>query len=392
MRKKAFILPIVLIIFSIVVMISFSMYMRYINIYNLKNAKENELIKKFEKISFDEIFKTNKMKNFINSNIDKKEKFEKKFNFNTLMQQVLNDDVKSENFFDKYKDYKFKLILKQTNTNSLFKNNINPFPNKLFNNEIFIKLMDEKYDTICEYKFVDKNKIENYIIDTVLNEFLSKKYINLKKFYLNVEKNKNLYERIFTDENVDVFKKDVRFFNINKDIFYVDNKIYNEILKEYILKKSDNKNIEIEDDFSCDIVDLDKFFNQEILKKCSKKDFIDNYLIKKSKCLFKDYKKNIVNFISDKKIFFDFDRKIELYANFNIKDDKAEIYVTKEGPILKSIFVNNTEKNFNLSIEGILFSNKEISNYKFSPGVIDILTKIIKISDDYYIEKTDFNN
>ena len=78
MRKKAFILPIVLIIFSIVVMISFSMYMRYINIYNLKNAKENELIKKFEKISFDEIFKTNKMKNFINSNIDKKEKFEKK--------------------------------------------------------------------------------------------------------------------------------------------------------------------------------------------------------------------------------------------------------------------------------------------------------------------------
>ena len=180
MRKKAFILPIVLIIFSIVVMISFSMYMRYINIYNLKNAKENELIKKFEKISFDEIFKTNKMKNFINSNIDKKEKFEKKFNFNTLMQQVLNDDVKSENFFDKYKDYKFKLILKQTNTNSLFKNNINSFPNKLFNNEIFIKLMDEKYDTICEYKFVDKNKIENYLIDTVLNEFLSKKYKKLE--------------------------------------------------------------------------------------------------------------------------------------------------------------------------------------------------------------------
>lgn len=393
MKKKAFIMPIILIIFSIVVMISFSMYMRYLSIYNICNSKENELILKCEKISFDEIFKTAKMRHFINKNLDIKRNFKKEYLFKDIINEVIDPSILGINI-QKYNNYKICLNVRQTSNNNFFNDKDAVFSGKLFNHEIFIIVKNEQNKSLFEYKFIDKSNIINYIIDLTLFNFIkTKKYPTFyEKFNLDVLKNKDLYKRIFTKENGEIFDEEVRIFNINKKIYYINNNEYNYILEKYIQKKMNEKNNELIKNSVSNLVDLDNFFRKNNLKKCFKKEFIENYLINKSKILYKDHKRNIVNFTYNNKIYFDLDKEIDIYTNININDNLTKIYIAKERPIIKGIVVNNSDKKLDFLVKGILFSKTSSENYKFTPEIIDIVTKIIKISEDYYVEKTDFNN
>lgn len=396
MKKKSFIMPVVLIVFSFVFIISFSMYIRFIGIQNLKNAKEKKVERKIDYISFDEIFKTKKFRDFINNILEEKEYkkifFQEKFKFSDIFFKVVDKNILSDTFLDKYKDYKVFIILEQKHTKNIFKNNFWPLPNTFINYEIFLSIKDEKANTIFEYKIVDKEKIENYFIDNIVYRAVNDENINFNKFYFDVEKTKTLQKRVFSSENGEVVEKNIRFFNVNKDIFYIDNDKYNELLKKYILEKLDDE-VEIEDDFSCDIVNLDSFFSKDIFKgTLSKSYFLENYLYDNSSILYKNYHTNLTNFIINDKVYFDFDKKLSINANLNFTKDFNEVFVTKEIPTIKGIFVNDTSKNLNVNLEGILFSKEYIKNYKFSPKILNSATKLMKISDNYYFEKIDFNN
>lgn len=392
MKKKSFIMPIVLMVFSIVVIISIAVYYRYIGIYNFKNAKEQELLNKLEKISIEEIIKSKATHNFINDNLIGKKSLKKKFSIN----QIVYEKFLNEDFLNKYdKNYKFYLNIKQIKTDTIFSNKINKFPSPLYNYNVYFKILNERTNSSSEYKFVDKRKIENYLLDMQLYDFINnKKSKNKDKFYFKLsDSNKNLYERIFEEENGDIANGDFRIFNIGNDVFYISNSEYIKLLNKYLLDKIDTEKVKIEDDLSVDIVDLEEFFSQELLNGCSKMEFIKNYLLEYSNIICKNGNRSIVNFIAKEKIYFDFDRNLEIYMNLNLKYDDADIFITEKIPEIKGIFVNNSDKTFNFKLNGLLFSKIENNiDYKFNPAVIDRVTRLIKISDDYYIETIDSNN
>lgn len=394
MKKKSFIMPVVLIIFSFVFMISFSMYIRFIGIQNLKNSKQSKLERKIDYISFDEIFKLKKFRDFINEILKeknyKKTYFEEKFKLTDILVKIIDKNILSKDFINKYKDYKVFVILEQKRTDNFFKNNFWPLPNTFFNYELFLTVKNEKSNTVFEYRVVDREKIENYLVDTIVNKAVNDENINFNKFYFDIKKAKSLQKRIFSSENGEVVEKNVRFFNVNKDIFYIDNDKYNEILKKYILEKLDDE-VEIEDDFSCDIVNLDNLFSKDFFKNASKEDFIKNYLLDNSMVLYKDYHTNLTNFIINDKVYFDFDKELSITTNLNFTKDFNEIFVTKEIPTVKGIFIYDTDKSLDINLEGILFSKEYIKNYKFSPKIINSSTKLMNISDNYYMDRIDYN-
>lgn len=88
-------------------------------------------------------------------------------------------------------------------------------------------------------------------------------------------------------------------------------------------------------------------------------------------------------------MYFDLNIYTEIYTNLKIGGDLVEIITTNKVPKLQGVFVNNSLKdNFDFVFEGVLFSkNKLKSKYKFLPDVLDITSRFIKISDDFYLEK-----
>ena len=120
----------------------------------------------------------------------------------------------------------------------------------------------------------------------------------------------------------------------------------------------------------------------------SRDDFIEKLLLQSSKCI-RDYKNYLLNIEVEDKLYFDLNIYTEIYTNLKIGGDLVEIITTNKVPKLQGVFVNNSLKdNFDFAFEGILFSkNKLKSKYKFLPDVLDITSRFIKISDDFYLEK-----
>lgn len=377
MKRKSYIMPVVLLIFSLVLVVFFSIYYRTIFTHNHKISKENLISKKINDISLEEILNTKATLNFVNSKLNNRENFNVKINFKDLLN--VNNITNFQNNFDTYEiTLTSKRIKKNLNfydkSNKSKKYNVSQY-------EIFFEV--KNYNELIEYKFVDKNRIENYIFDEQVKNYIDEntKLLN-NDFYFDLNKDySKLYNRIFTQEIQNTYTDDLRIYDYKDKIYFVYNEQYKKLLRSYL----DLKQVTV-DNLDINLCDIDDF------KNCSRDDFINLFLVESSDFI-KDYKYSIINIDVKNKLYLDFNKNVDIYSNVKI-NSTSEIIVTNKIPKVQGVIVNNSEnKKFDFYIEGVLFSKYKIkSDYKFLPEILDVTARFIKISDDYYLEKMEKND
>ncbi|EGL38859.1 hypothetical protein HMPREF9126_0275 [Parvimonas sp. oral taxon 110 str. F0139] len=377
MKRKSYIMPVVLLIFSLVLVVFFSIYYRTIFTHNHKISKENLISKKINDISLEEILNTKATLNFVNSKLNNRENFNVKINFKDLLN--VNNITNFQNNFDTYEiTLTSKRIKKNLNfydkSNKSKKYNVSQY-------EIFFEV--KNYNELIEYKFVDKNRIENYIFDEQVKNYIDEntKLLN-NDFYFDLNKDySKLYNRIFTQEIQNTYTDDLRIYDYKDKIYFVYNEQYKKLLRSYL----DLKQVTV-DNLDINLCDIDDF------KNCSRDDFINLFLVESSDFI-KDYKYSIINIDVKNKLYLDFNKNVDIYTNVKI-NSTSEIIVTNKIPKVQGVIVNNSEnKKFDFYIEGVLFSKYKIkSDYKFLPEILDVTARFIKISDDYYVEKMEKND
>lgn len=377
MKQKSYIMPIVLLIFSLVVVAFFSIYHRTLNTHNHKNSKEKAISKKLKEISLEEILSTKATLDFVNNKLNKRENFNLKVNINDLLKvNNIND------FSQKFENYDLRLNSKKV------KKKLNFYDRKSGALSYFVRQYEIFFEVrnnneLTEYKIVDKNRIENYLFDLQVKGFVDGKLKMLSDdFYFNLNNDfSNLYERIFSNEIQNTYSEDLRIYDYKEKIYFMYNEQYLKLLKDYLSYKG----FELES-IDINLCDIDN------LKNCSREDFIKNFLLESSEYI-KDHKYNIINIDVRNKLYFDLNTEVEIYSNIKI-DDSSEIIVTDKSPKIQGVFVNKSNKEkFDFNFEGILFSkNKLKSKYKFLPEVLDLTARFVKISDDFYLEKIQKND
>lgn len=377
MKRKSYIMPIVLLIFSLVVVAFFSIYHRTLNTHNHKNSKEKTISKKLKEISLEEILSTKATLDFVNSKLNKRENFNLKVNINDLL-KVNNINDFSQNFENYDLRLNSKKVKKKLNFYDRKSGALSYFVRQY---EIFFEVRNN--NELTEYKIVDKNRIENYLFDLQVKGFVDGKLKMLSDdFYFNLNNDfSNLYERIFSNEIQNTYFEDLRIYDYKEKIYFMYNEQYLKLLKDYLSYKG----FELES-MDINLCDIDN------LKNCSREDFIKNFLLESSEYI-KDHKYNIINIDVRNKLYFDLNTEVEIYSNIKI-DDSCEIIVTDKSPKIQGVFVNKSNKEkFDFNFEGILFSkNKLKSKYKFLPEVLDLTVRFVKISDDFYLEKIQKND
>lgn len=377
MKRKSYIMPIVLLIFSLVVVAFFSIYHRTLNTHNHKNSKEKAISKKLKEMSLEEILSTKATLDFVNSKLNKRENFNLKVNINDLL-KVNNINDFSQNFENYNLRLNSKKVKKKLNFYDRKSGALSYFVRQY---EIFFEVRNN--NELTEYKIVDKNRIENYLFDLQVKGFVDGKLKMLSDdFYFNLNNDfSNLYERIFSNEIQNTYFEDLRIYDYKEKIYFMYNEQYLKLLKDYLSYKGfELKSIDI------NLCDIDN------LKNCSREDFIKNFLLESSEYI-KDHKYNIINIDVRNKLYFDLNTEVEIYSNIKI-DDSSEIIVTDKSPKIQGVFVNKSNKEkFDFNFEGILFSkNKLKSKYKFLPEVLDLTARFVKISDNFYLEKIQKND
>ena len=377
MKRKSYIMPIVLLIFSLVVVTFFSIYHRTLNTHNHKNSKEKAISKKLKEMSLEEILGTKATLDFVNSKLNKRENFNLKVNINDLL-KVNNINDFSQNFENYTLRLNSKKVKKKLNFYDRKSGALSYFVRQY---EIFFEVRNN--NELTEYKIVDKNRIENYLFDLQVKGFVDGKLKMLSDdFYFNLNNDfSNLYERIFSNEIQNTYSEDLRIYDYKEKIYFMYNEQYLKLLKDYLSYKGfESESIDI------NLCDIDN------LKNCSRKDFIKNFLLESSEYI-KDYKYNIINIDVRNKLYFDLNTEVEIYSNIKI-DGSSEIIVTDKSPKIQGVFVNKSNKEkFDFNFEGILFSkNKLKSKYKFLPEVLDLTARFVKISEDFYLEKIQKND
>ena len=377
MKRKSYIMPIVLLIFSLVVVAFFSIYHRTLNTHNHKNSKEKAISKKLKEISLEEILSTKATLDFVNNKLNKRENFNLKVNINDLL-KVNNINDFSQNFENYDLRLNSKKVKKKLNFYDRKSGALSYFVRQY---EIFFEVRNN--NELTEYKIVDKNRIENYLFDLQVKGFVDGKLKMLSDdFYFNLNNDfSNLYERIFSNEIQNTYSEDLRIYDYKEKIYFMYNEQYLKLLKDYLSYKGfESESMDI------NLCDIDN------LKNCSREDFIKNFLLESSEYI-KDHKYNIINIDVRNKLYFDFNTEVEIYSNIKI-NDSSEIIVTDKSPKIQGVFVNKSNKEkFDFNFEGILFSkNKLKSKYKFLPEVLDLTARFVKISDDFYLEKIQKND
>ena len=369
MKRKSYIMPIVLLIFSLVVVAFFSIYHRTLNTHNHKNSKEKAISKKLKEMSLEEILSTKATLDFVNSKLNKRENFNLKVNINDLL-KVNNINDFSQNFENYNLRLNSKKVKKKLNFYDRKSGALSYFVRQY---EIFFEVRNN--NELAEYKIVDKNRIENYLFDLQVKGFVDGKLKMLSDdFYFNLNNDfSNLYERIFSNEIQNTYSEDLRIYDYKEKIYFMYNEQYLKLLKDYLSYKG----------FESESIDINL---------CDIDNFIKNFLLESSEYI-KDYKYNIINIDVRNKLYFDLNTEVEIYSNIKI-DDSSEIIVTDKSPKIQGVFVNKSNKEkFDFNFEGILFSkNKLKSKYKFLPEVLDLTARFVKISEDFYLEKIQKND
>lgn len=377
MKRKSYIMPIVLLIFSLVVVAFFSIYHRTLNTHNHKNSKEKAISKKLKEISLEEILSTKATLDFVNSKLNKRENFNLKVNINDLL-KVNNINDFSQNFENYDLRLNSKKVKKKLNFYDRKNGALSYFVRQY---EIFFEVRNN--NELTEYKIVDKNRIENYLFDLQVKGFVDGKLKMLSDdFYFNLNNDfSNLYERIFSNEIQNTYSEDLRIYDYKEKIYFMYNEQYLKLLKDYLSYKG----FELES-MDINLCDIDN------LKNCSREDFIKNFLLESSEYI-KDHKYNIINIDVRNKLYFDLNTEVEIYSNIKI-DDSSEIIVTDKSPKIQGVFVNKSNKEkFDFNFEGILFSKNKLKiKYKFLPEVLDLTARFVKISEDFYLEKIQKND
>jgi len=100
MKFKSYIMPIVLLVFSLVMIFFLSIYHRTISSYNKNNSKEKLVINKFKNLSMEDILSTKATLNFINNKINNRENFSINIKLDELLKVNNINDI--DNFFENY--------------------------------------------------------------------------------------------------------------------------------------------------------------------------------------------------------------------------------------------------------------------------------------------------
>ena len=224
MKRKSYIMPIVLLIFSLVVVAFFSIYHRTLNTHNHKNSKEKAISKKLKEISLEEILSTKATLDFVNSKLNKRENFNLKVNINDLL-KVNNINDFSQNFENYDLRLNSKKVKKKLNFYDRKNGALSYFVRQY---EIFFEIRNN--NELTEYKIVDKNRIENYLFDLQVKGFVDGKLKMLSDdFYFNLNNDfSNLYERIFSNEIQNTYSEDLRIYDYKESA-----EEYNRFIKKY---------------------------------------------------------------------------------------------------------------------------------------------------------------
>ena len=206
MKFKSYIMPIVLLIFSLVMIFFLSIYHRTISSYNKNNSKEKLVINKFKNLSMEDILSTKATLNFINNKINNRENFSININLDELLKVNNINDI--DNFFENY-----HITL---NSNKI-KKKINFYDNQKTSHSYYVRqyeiFFEVRFDNqLVEYRIVDLNRIENYLFDTQIKNYIEGRKKNLNdNYYIALNNNTSkLYERIFSNEIQVNFTKDLR--------------------------------------------------------------------------------------------------------------------------------------------------------------------------------------
>lgn len=389
-RKKAFILPSVLIIFTIVFLLFLSNYKRYILSHNFLTVKKIHLKNKLRDYSFKDLASTKNTLEIVN-NYNKTPKNVWESIYISKISPKLNGNYYKE--FEKlYNSYNFEIRIKQDSKNSIFTTNNSKINLKknLFVYNTYLNITDGK-GSYYEYKFIDKENIFNYLFDYQFIKFKEgiKNSIFSDKFFLNLnEKDYSfLYNRIFDKVAESYINGNFRFYNLGREILFVENDVFIQLLEKYIQSKlEENQNVVIK---NVNISKLDEIFTKNKIKNASKDEFIEKYLREYSKVLVdKNRIQKMYNFEITDTLYFDFDKTLEIYSNFKIEN--AEIKVENQNPILKGLFVNITDKyDYKFEIQGLIISNGIEGKYIFNPNILTRTVKYDKIGNKHYIEFID---
>ena len=216
MKRKSYIMPIVLLIFSLVVVAFFSIYHRTLNTHNHKNSKEKAISKKLKEMSLEEILSTKATLDFVNSKLNKRENFNLKVNINDLL-KVNNINDFSQNFENYNLRLNSKKVKKKLNFYDRKSGALSYFVRQY---EIFFEVRNN--NELTEYKIVDKNRIENYLFDLQVKGFVDGKLKMLSDdFYFNLNNDfSNLYERIFSNEIQNTYSEDLRIYDYKEKIYF----------------------------------------------------------------------------------------------------------------------------------------------------------------------------
>lgn len=377
MKRKSYIMPISLLIFSLVVVTFLSIYHRTLNTNNHKNSKEKSISRKLEEISIEEILSTKATLNFINSKLNNRENFSLNINMKELL-KVNNIDDYSKKFENYSLTLNSKKIKKKINFNNKMNGDMSYNVNQY---EIFIEVKNN--NELVEYKIVDKNRIENFLFDLQLKKFIDgNTNILSDNFFFDINKGfSKLYDRIFSNEIQNTYSDDLRIYDYKDKICFMYNEQYLKLLSKYL----EEKGIEFKNN-NLNLCDIDN------LKNCSRDEFIKTFLLESSDYI-KDYKYNVINIDVKNKLFFDLNKELDIYSNIKIYN-LSKIIVINKKPKVQGVFVNNSDKDmFDFAFEGVLFSKSKLkSDYKFLPEVLDVTARFIKISDDFYLEKIEKND
>lgn len=377
--KKAFVLPVVLILFSIIFIILLSSYRRYLISFNMVNSKRDSLVLKLEKESLESFIKTDKFREQINTRLKDIKVFSENINL---------DGIFGEKFRSKFSNYSFKLKVVQSEKDNIFTNKkvVNKFKNSLIKYDVFIDILKDG-KTLSEYKFIDRKNILQYLFDLQFRNFIEndKGIIFKDNFYFNLDEKDYsfLYDNIFDKNSKRYVSKDIRIFNVERNLYYIENSLFLSILRDYILTSDvEFENLDIS---KFDISNLDKFFAESGLVDLKKKFFVDEYLVKNSNIISVKNIKKVYNFESEE-LNFDLDREFTIYSNFK---NNGKISVSDKVPTIKGVFVNLTDEDVPINLKGICFSSNLGFKYEFYPEVLTSLSENLNISEDYFLENID---
>ena len=138
------------------------------------------------------------------------------------------------------------------------------------------------------------------------------------------------------------------------------------------------------------IYDIENLFEEYGIEKKYVMDFIKNSLVLNSDII---NSKDILSVDINDFIVIDVKNMKEIYLNLKAEGD-IEAIDLHNFTTVKGIFLNNSNEDiYDINLKGILFSKvTPNSKYSFYPTITGRMSKLVKLSENYFIERVDFRD